>query len=268
MPGPGYFGYSWPGSYFHLFGGGTVVPTGTGILGWTADGRGIYSRRSLLYVVSGALRAPNSDPRLDRVRRIWPDEPNVGFVEEQMAFLIDGALKIGGPSAKTYDINNYGTTGWARETRLYHDDSLGKLRGSENAEAAADVFNAVGYWYSETSPAAGDPVVWETEVLSDASTYSFSGGVVSLLRPGVYRIGWRGWAQPTAGGLVVTLAAGSDSVEWSGDTTIPTNFTASDELIHVKTDSTATAVTLTLGTGTKLGDAKPHQAALSIQKMR
>lgn len=267
MGGFSYFGQLWPGGYYYLIGGGTVVPTGKGILGWTADGRGIYSRRSLLYVVSGALRAVNSDPRLERVRRIWPDEPNVGFVEEQMAFLIDGALKIGGPSAKTYDINNYGTTGWARETRLYHDDSLGKLRGSENAEAAADVFNAVGYWYSETSPAAGDPVVWETEVLSDASTYSFSGGVVSLLRPGVYRIGWRSYAVPDAGNLKVTLGAGSDSVRWEGSG-LSTDLGASDELIYVKTDTTTTPATLTLDVGTSLGAAKPKQTALSIQKMR
>lgn len=228
---------------------------------------GLHTRRDLLYKVAGDVRARASFPKRDLPRRIWPDEPNVGFVEERMAFFIDGALKIGGPTLKTYELNNDGTTGWIRETRLYQDDTYGKLRGSENGEPAADVFNAVGYWYSATSPAAGNPVVWETEVVTDSATYSFESGIVSLLRPGVYRIGIRGWGRPDLGILDITLASGGDSVQWSA-TSILGDTSYSDELVRAKTDNVPEPVTVTLDVGSVLCDAVPHQVALSIMKMR
>ena len=229
--------------------------------------RGFYSRRDLLYKFSGTRNATSSKPSVDRLRRVWPDEPNVGFVEERMAFLVDGALRIGGPSLKTYDLNGDGTSGVSRETRIYHDDTYGKLRGSENASAAVDVFNAVGSWYSATSPAAGDPVVWETEVVSDSSTFSFAAGVISLLRPGVYRLTWRAYAVPDTGALKVTLAAGSQSTLWEGSG-LPTDLTVSDDLIRVKTDTAAEPVVLTLTVGTSIGAAAPKQVALYAVKLR
>lgn len=229
---------------------------------------GLHTRHDLLYKVAGNVRARASFPKRDLPRRIWPDEPNVGFVEERMAFFIDGALKIGGPTLKTYDLNNDGTTGWTRETRLYHDDTYGKLRGSENSEPAADVFNAVGCWTTADSVGKGSDLTWDTEITTDASTYAFAGGAISILRPGVYHVSYRAYATPLVGLLRALLTVGARVFEWSG-IGCPTTITIADTMTVVKTDTDPSAVTLGLLEGTALGDSGANLlSSLSVVKLR
>lgn len=239
------------------------------MLGRTAEGKGLYSRRDLLNKIAGGEYRASSKPSLDRVRRIWPDEPNVGFVEERMAFRVDGALKVGGPTLKTYDLNNDGTTGLERETRIYYDDTYGKLRGSENAGAAIDVMNAVGAWSSEENIAAAAVMPWTAEIYGDSSTYSLASQVVSILRPGVYFIAFSVYGEAVAPGhLHLTLTIGSSTYDWREDGLPGSELYAHATVPYVQTTTTATPVVLTLTDGTSAGATGATKSLLTILKMR
>lgn len=200
-------------------------------------------------------------------RRVWPDEPNVGWVEQEMAFRVDGAVRIGGSTLKTYTLNNLPRESATREARIEIYDPERKLQASEDGGAPADMLNAVGCWTSTSNVAVETEITWDDEVVTDARTYSWnSGSVVTLLRPGVYLVQYRAWAEPATGALTMALTVGGATVAWYG-TGLSTRLTVSDATVAVVT-STAT-VSLSMTVGTSFGDGTAGQETrLMIVKLR
>lgn len=159
-----------------------------------SDGKGLYTRQQLLYQSVGPVNKNVADGTTPDIRRVWPDEPNIGFSEYDMSMLVDAALRIGGPTLKTYVVNKRGNIGLEQETRLTHDVDLQQLRGSENAGTMADVFHQVVAAYQSSDAATGGTFGFDTLDIANTDFYTFSFLVdlpndsITLRRPGTYKI--------------------------------------------------------------------------------
>lgn len=229
--------------------------------------RAIYTRAQVRSIVAGELtKEPAGAPLL---RRIWPNEPAVGFLTPEMAFKVDGNLRIGGPTLKTYTLNDLPMTSRIRESLVTMNDTYRKLQASEDQLEQADMLNAVGAWKSEDTSAVAELLdIAETELKSDARTYSAPRvDTLRLLRRGVYRICFTASCTPAAGDLTLTLTVGANTFDWAG-TGLSTTLTVSHAVPYVKADDTAENVTLTLTAGTSIGGAGANASYFEIVKLR
>lgn len=234
-------------------------------------GKGQYRRSQLLYQVVGPVAVKQGVGDEPEPRRIWPDEPNVGFYEEDMAFSIDGALRIGGPSLKTYILNDpFGSrVSRIRETRIEMDDTYYRLRGSEDGNAYADVFNAVGCWTSQSLQSTPTGALsFDTEIYTDSRAFLWNGtDTVAILRPGVYDISYRLTGQESGSVISVQLLAGSESVTWL-DEGSASHATVTDMYLLNKTTTSTTNVQIIFVAGKSIGEADPYKTILRIVKLR
>lgn len=248
------------------------VLSSEGLLEITApDGRSpsapIHTRRQIRGKIAGEVTKVTLEA--DRLRRVWPDEPNVGWSLPEMALRVDGNLRIGGPTLKTYILNDLPMTSRVRESLVTMNDTYRKLQASEDQLEQADMLNAVGAWKSEDTSAAAELLdIAETQLASDARTYSAPRlDTLSILRRGVYMIGFTAACTPAAGSLTITLTVGSTTFDWSG-TGLPTTMTVSHSVPYVKANDTAESVTLTLATGTSIGGSGSSASYFQIAKLR
>lgn len=223
----------------------------------------IYTRRQLRGKIAGELTKQTFEQ--DRMRRVWPDEPNVGWSLPEMAFRVDGNLRVGGPTLKTYILNNLSMLSRVRESLITMNDTYRKLQASEDQLEQADMLNAVGSWKSEEVATVGTEVqISRVPIKVDARTYT-SG--CSILRRGSYEITYRIYCIPDAGSLTLTLAVGAQTFTWDGSG-LPTTLTVTECVPYEKTDDATDAVTLTLTVGTSAGDPAPRATFFQIAKLR
>ena len=225
-----------------------------------------FTRRQLRGVVAGEITIEPAGAR--QARRIWPNEPNVGFFESEMALLLDGRLRIGGPTLKTYELNKLPSTSRVRESLVQMNDTYRKLQASEDQLEQADMLNAVGAWKSEDTAAVGTNLdVGSVTLKGDARTYASTAAALSILRRGTYLLSYRVHCTPNAGSLTLTLTVGSQTFDWLG-AGLSTTLTVADCVPYEKADDSADAVTLTNTLGTNIGAAGALATYFQIVKLR
>lgn len=231
------------------------------------EGKELYTRRQVRGKVAGELTRESVG--VSSVRRVWPDEPSVGFSIPEMALKLDGNLRLGGPTLKTYLLNDLPTTSRVRESLITMNDTYRKLQASEDQLEQADMLNAVGAWTSEdTATASEDLDIASVELKSDARTVvAASVSTIQILRRGVYLICYRVYCTPDAGDLRLALTIGSTAFNWEGSG-LSTTLTVSDVVPYVKLDDATENVTLGVLTGTSVGDVAPRNTAFQIVKLR
>ena len=231
------------------------------------EGKELYTRQQVRGKVAGELTSESVDSAA--IRRVWPDEPSVGWSLPEMAFKVDGNLRLGGPTLKTYLLNDLPATSRVRESLVTMNDTYRKLQASEDQLEQADMLNAVGAWTSEDTAVATELLdIASVELASDVRTVvAASVSTVQILRRGVYLICYRVYCTPDAGDLRLELTIGSTVFNWEG-TGLPTNLTVSDIVPYVKLDDATDSVTLGVLTGTSIGDAAPRRTAFQIVKLR
>lgn len=231
------------------------------------EGKELYTRRQVRGKVAGDLTRESVGTA--SVRRVWPDEPSVGWSLPEMAFKVDGNLRLGGPTLKTYLLNDLPTTSRVRESLITMNDTYRKLQASEDQLAQADMLNAVGSWKSEETAAVGVNLkIGSLALKTDARTYATaSSTVLSILRRGSYKITYRVYCTPNAGDLTLTLTVGAQTFAWQG-TGLPTTLMVADTVPYEKTDDATDSVTLTNTLGTNIGDAGTLSTYFQITKLR